>query len=71
MAKTIVNRNDKSIMVKAILHTDELLESITADEVIAYYNDKLYMILDRIGREKVMEYFNLIENNDKNGGMVL
>lgn len=71
MAKVLVNRNDKSVLIKAVLHPDELLDSVTADEVISYYSNKLYMLLDRIGKEKVMEYFNLKENNEKNGGIVL
>lgn len=67
MYKAIVNRKDKSIIVKAILPAKELLDVVTIDEVMAYYNNKLYMILDRIGKKKVMAYFNLADAGKKNG----
>lgn len=63
MAKVLVNRTERNIIIKSMLNPNELLDVITIEEIMAYYSNKQYMILDRIGKEAVMEYFNLIENN--------
>lgn len=54
------NDNDCRIFSQTL---DLLVEErMKPDNVIEYYKDTMYQLLDRIGVEKVKEYFNLIEN---------
>lgn len=67
MAKALVNRNGKTIIVKDMISPAELLDLITVEEIMEYYKYTQYILLDKIGKEKCMDYFNLTESTVKMG----
>lgn len=47
----------------------DILAMIPLQDVMDYFSDKKYLLLDRIGVEYVKEYFNLVENTENKSGI--
>ncbi len=63
--KVAIIRGEKKVLhIKNTISADQLLKHITADDVISHYRTKQYMLLDRIGKEYVKQYFNLKDNDE-------
>lgn len=54
------------VQINVRLSVEEVLNEISAAEVIHHYRFTLYQLLDLIGKEKCKQYFNLTEETDGN-----
>lgn len=57
---------DGKVHINVGLSVEQVLNDITAAEVIHHYRYTLYQLLDLIGKEKCKQYFNLTEQTDGN-----
>lgn len=52
------------VHINVALTPEQILNDLTAAEVIHHYRFTLYQLLDLIGREKCKQYFNLKDDGD-------
>jgi hypothetical protein len=51
------------VHINVTLTPEQMLNELTASEVIHHYRFTLYQLLDLIGKEKCKQYFNLKEED--------